>query len=43
MIDYIVRYDEFEIWDYMRKMLGEVEIISIYPRGNKIVCWYKVR
>ena len=40
MIDFIKRDSEMEIIDYLRKY-GYKRVISIYPSGNKIVCWFE--
>lgn len=40
MIAYIKEDSEMEILDYLRRY-GFKRIISIYPSGNKIVCWFE--
>ena len=40
MIAYIEKENEFEIMYFLKKY-GYKRIISIYPKGNNIVCWYE--
>lgn len=39
-MDFIKANSEIEILMYLREN-GYKRIISIYPSGNKIVCWYE--
>lgn len=40
MIAYTEQHSEREVLIYLRKY-GYKRIISIYPRGEYIVCWYE--
>ena len=40
MIAYIKEDREIDILNYLRRY-GYTRIISIYPKGNQIVCWFE--
>ena len=40
MICYIKRDSEISILDYLRNH-NYKRIISIYPNGNQVVCWFE--
>lgn len=40
MIGYVARESEIEIINFL-EINGYKRIITIYPSGNKIICWYE--